>query len=314
MRILVIGAGATGGYFGARLVQAGHDVTFLVRPARADALRRRGLRLTGLGEPEERVEPRLLTAAEVSEGSGAEPYDLILLTVKATGLARAVEDFAPLVGPGTVILPVLNGLAHLGLLADRFGAHRVWGGVAKVITTLGDDGDIVRLAPMAALGFGPLDGADPGRAERTAALFDAVAGMEATASADIVGDMWAKWSFIVTISSVNILGRGSVGDVVAVPGGDALGPAVFAEAAAVAAASGHELAQDVRDMAVGMATGAGSPLTTSLYRDVAAGLPSEAEHLFGDLVARARARRVPTPLLDLATLQLRVQEGRLRTA
>ncbi|MFJ2742340.1 ketopantoate reductase family protein [Streptomyces sp. NPDC087440] len=311
MRTLIIGAGATGGYFGARLAQAGHDVALLVRPARADTLRRRGLRLTGLGEPDERVEPRLLTAAELADTPGPDPYDLILLTVKATGLARAVEDFAPAVGPDTVILPVLNGLAHLDLLTERFGAHRVWGGVAKIITTLNDDGDIVRLAPFATLDLGPIDGTDPDRARRTAALLDAVPGVQATASAGVLGDMWGKWSFIVTVSSVNILGRGNVGEVVAVPGGDALGPAVFAEAAAVAAASGHALSQEVRDLAVGMATQADSPLTTSLYRDMTAGLPSEAEHLFGDLVDRARALGVPTPLLDLATLQLRVQEARL---
>ncbi|CAM5498006.1 2-dehydropantoate 2-reductase [Streptomyces spiroverticillatus] len=307
MRTLIIGAGATGGYFGARLAQAGHDVTLLVRPARAEALRRRGLRLTGLGEPDGRVDVPLLTAAEL-----ADPYDLILLTVKATGLARAVEDFAPAVGPDTVILPVLNGLAHLDLLTDRFGAHRVWGGVAKIVTTLNDDGDIVRLAPIATLDLGPLDGTDPARAERTAALLDAVPGVGAAASADIRDDMWAKWSFIATVSTVNILGRGSVGEVVSATGGAALGPAAFAEAAAVAAASGNELSDEVRDFAVATATRAGSPLVTSLYRDMTAGLPSEAEHLFGDLVARARALGVPTPLLDLATLQLRVQEAKLK--
>ncbi|MCX5207180.1 ketopantoate reductase family protein [Streptomyces sp. NBC_00237] len=311
MRILIIGAGATGGYFGARLVQAGHDVTFLVRPHRADTLRRRGLRLTGLGEPDEHVTPQFTTAAELAAAPDPAPYDLILLTVKATALTPAIEDFAPAVGQDTVILPVLNGLAHLDPLAARFGAHRVWGGVAKIITTLNDDGDIVRLAPFATLDFGPFDGSDPARAERTAALLDAVPGIEAKASTDTLGDMWAKWSFIVTVSTVNILGRGSVGEVVAAPGGDALGPAALAEAAAVAAASGHELPQDVRDLVSGMATETGSPLTTSLFRDMTAGLPSEAEHLFGDLVARARALGVATPLLDLATLQLRVQEARL---
>lgn len=341
MRILVVGAGATGGYFGARLAHAGQDVTFLVRPQRADILGRRGLRLTGLGE-ELTLNPQLVTAADLTEAHAPgphapapylpaaqaahaphapathapaphapAPYDLILLTVKATALARAVEDFAPAVGPRTVIVPVLNGLAHLDVLTQRFGSERVWGGVAKVVTALNDDGDIVRLAPTATLTLGETGGAASPRAHETCALLDGVPGIDAEMSPDILGAMWAKWAFIVTVSAVNLLGRGTVGEVVAAPGGAGLGPAVLAEAAAVAAAAGHALPADAISFATEVATGAGSPLTTSLYRDVLAGLPSEAEHLFGELAARARTLGVDTPLIDLVTLHLRVQENKL---
>ncbi|MEU8888484.1 2-dehydropantoate 2-reductase [Streptomyces sp. NPDC048442] len=316
MRILVVGAGATGGYFGARLALAGQDVTFLVRPQRADALRRRGLRLTGLGE-DLRLAPQLVTAAELASAGSSDgapapaPYDLILLTVKATALAPAVDDFAPAVGPGTVIVPVLNGLAHLDTLAGRFGTERVWGGVAKVVTALNDDGDIVRLAPFADLTLGETGGGTSPRADEMGALLNGVPGIDADVSPDILGAMWAKWAFIVTVSAVNLLGRGTVGEVAAAPGGAGLGPAVLAEAAAVATAAGHPLPDDLLAFATETATGADSPLTTSLYRDVRAGLPSEAEHLFGDLTDRARTLGVATPLLDVAALQLRVQERKL---
>ncbi|MFI0980650.1 2-dehydropantoate 2-reductase [Streptomyces sp. NPDC021093] len=312
MRILVVGAGATGGYFGARLALAGQDVTFLVRPQRADTLRRRGLRLTGLGEELE-LTPHLVTAAELASAAAPAPapYDLILLTVKATALAPAVHDFAPAVGPDTVIVPVLNGLAHLDTLAGHFGKDRVWGGVAKVVTALDDEGDIVRLAPPAALTLGETGGGTSPRAAAIGALLDGVPGIDADVTPDILGAMWAKWAFIVTVSAVNLLGRGTVGEVVAAPGGAVLGPAVLAEAAAVAKAAGHPLPDDLRAFATETATGAGSPLTTSLYRDVVAGLPSEAEHLFGDLTDRARTLGVGTPLLDVAALQLRVQERKL---
>ncbi|MEV6650831.1 2-dehydropantoate 2-reductase N-terminal domain-containing protein [Streptomyces sp. NPDC051219] len=130
MKILVTGAGATGGFFGARLARAGRDVTFLVRPHRAAVLRRRGLRITGLGA-EEVIVPQLVTATEL-----AGPYDVVLLSVKATALEQAMEDVAPAIGPRTAIVPVLNGLAHLDELNARFGGRAVMGGVAKVVTTL----------------------------------------------------------------------------------------------------------------------------------------------------------------------------------
>lgn len=141
MRILVVGAGATGGYFGALLARAGQDVTFLVRPARAEALRERGLRIVGRDEAWV-LTPRLVTA-DVLDG----PYDLVLLSVKSTGLDGAIEDIAPAVGPDTVVVPLLNGLAHMDALNARFGSASVLGGVAKVVTTLDDAGDIRRLAP-----------------------------------------------------------------------------------------------------------------------------------------------------------------------
>ncbi|MEV6249358.1 2-dehydropantoate 2-reductase N-terminal domain-containing protein [Streptomyces sp. NPDC051742] len=135
MRILLVGAGATGGFFGVRLARAGQDVTFLVRPRRTAALRERGLRVTGLGE-EEAIAPRLVTAAELSA-----PYDLVLLSVKAGALRQAVDDIAPAIGPRTAIVPLLNGMAHLEQLNARFDAEAVQGGVAKVVTTLNADGD-----------------------------------------------------------------------------------------------------------------------------------------------------------------------------
>lgn len=152
MKILVVGAGATGGYFGALLARAGQDVTFLVRPARAAVLRERGLRVVGRDE-EWVLTPRLVTADELTG-----PYDLVLLSVKSTGLDRAVEDIAPAVGPDTAVVPLLNGLAHIDALNTRFGAAAVLGGVAKVVTALDDSGDIRRLAPLAHLAFGEQDG------------------------------------------------------------------------------------------------------------------------------------------------------------
>ncbi|MEW2415486.1 ketopantoate reductase family protein [Streptomyces sp. NPDC046866] len=303
MRILTVGAGAVGGYFGARLARAGADVTFLVRPQRAAALRERGLRVTGLGE-EISLAPQLVTA-DAPIGT----YDLLLLSVKSTALEQAVKDLAPAVGPRTAIVPLLNGLAHVDRLAGEFGGAAVLGGVAKVVTTLDGSGDIVRLAPPSVVLTGERDGAPSARVDAVRELLTA-AGIDSPPTPDIVAAMWHKWVFITTLAATTCLLRGSVGEVNAVAGGADLARAVLAEAAAVSAAAGHPLPQAEADLTERTVTAEGSPLTPSMYRDVLAGHPTEVEHVLGDLVARARALAVPTPLLDLATLHLRVHQQR----
>ncbi|MFJ7207170.1 2-dehydropantoate 2-reductase [Streptomyces sp. NPDC098789] len=307
MRILTVGAGAAGGYFGALLARAGQDVTFLVRPGRAAALSARGLRVSGQGE-EFVLEPRLVTADTLSGG-----YDLVLLSVKSTALAAAAHDLAPAVGPGTTIVPLLNGMAHLDSLGARFGERAVLGGVAKVVTTLDDDGDILRMAPPRALlvgETGPASEAPSARVREIRAALNG-AGITSPDVEDIVAAMWHKWVFITTLAAVTCLMRGSVGEVNAAPGGEELGRAVLAEAAAVSAAAGYPVPEAERAATAATVTAAGSPLTPSMYRDLQGGRPTEVEHVFGDLIARARALSVPVPLLELATTHLRVHQRRV---
>lgn len=304
MRILTVGAGATGGYFGARLARAGRDVTFLVRPARAAALRARGLRVTG---PEEEIAlaPQLVTADALTG-----TYDLVLLSVKSTALEAATRDLAPAVGPGTAIVPLLNGMAHLDHLAGRFGDTAVLGGVAKVVTTLNEHGDIVRMAPPTVLLTGERDGRPSARVDAVREVL-AGAGIDTPEVPDIVAAMWHKWVFITTLVAVTTLARGAVGEVNAVPGGSEFGLAVLAEAAAVSDAAGYPVPESELALTARTLTAPRSPLTPSMYRDLVAGHPTEVEHVFGDLAARARALAVPTPLLDLAALQLRVHQRRV---
>ncbi|MEU4225202.1 2-dehydropantoate 2-reductase [Nonomuraea sp. NPDC026600] len=307
MKILVVGAGATGGFFGLRLAQAGRDVTFLVRPRRAELLRERGLRLTGL-DADDVLVPKLVTAREI-----AEPYDLMLVSVKADFLPSALGDAAPAVGPHTAVVPFLNGIAHMDVLNARFGAPAVLGGVVKAITMLDDAGDIVQLAPLAAIMVGEQDGRS---SPRLGAIEQTLtgAGFDLSVSPDIITAMWHKWVFISTLGALTSLMRGAVGDVVAVPGGERLGPAILAEAAAVSAAAGHPVPAPQLDATSAVVTEQGSPDTASIYRDLAAGRPTEVEHILGDLTARARALGVNTPLLDLATLNLRVHQQRVTSA
>ncbi|MFI6326695.1 ketopantoate reductase family protein [Micromonospora chersina] len=304
MRILVVGAGATGGYFGAQLQQAGRDVTFLVRPRRADVLRERGLRITGLGT-DTVLTPRLLTAADV-DGH----YDVVLVSVKATALPAALDDVAAAVGPRTTVIPFLNGMAHMDALNERFGQDAVLGGVVRVLTTLDAEGDIVRLGALAEIVIGEQRG---GTSQRVAQIAEVLsgAGFDLSVSPDIRAAMWHKWVFISTLGALNTLVRGSVGDAMAAPGGDRLGPRIAAEAAAVAAAAGYPVPKQTLDTVRAFLTRPGSADTASLYRDLVAGQPTEAEQIFGDLTARAGALGVPTPLLDATTVALRVHEQHL---
>lgn len=307
MRILVVGAGATGGYFGGRLAQAGRDVTFLVREGRARTLRERGLRIVGLGE-QTVLEPALVTADTI-EG----PYDLVLLTVKESGLLGAVDDLAPAVGPDTLIVPVLNGMRQIDVLVERFGEQAVLGGIAYVMTTIDADGDILRLAGMHRLAYGRRDGRVDAEVQAVhAALSDA--GFDTALSERILAAMWSKWTFIAALGAVCVLGGGTVGEVAAAPGGTALAEAVLGEAASVARAAGHPVADKELDAYRGMLTKQGSDDTSSLFRDLSAGLPVEAEQIFGDLVARAEAFGVAVPSLAAVTVRLRVHNARTAKA
>src|SRR5580704_12767233 len=141
MRILIVGAGAVGGYFGGRLAQAGRDVTFLVRPRRAEQIQDQGLRILSPYHGNFTVRPKTITAAQI-----ASPYDIIFLSVKSYDLAAAINDLAPAVGQQTVIIPVLNGMHHMDVLTQKFGEHAVLGGVCFVATEIDSQGRIVQLA------------------------------------------------------------------------------------------------------------------------------------------------------------------------
>lgn len=304
MRLLVVGAGSVGGYFGARLAEAGRDVTFLVRPARAAQLRVRGLEIVS-PHGDVTLDPGIVTAAQIDG-----PYDVILLAVKAFALDAAMADLAPAVGPSTVIVPVLNGMRHMEALAGRFGAQAVAGGVCRVVTTLDADGRILQLAPFQDLAYGELDGSISDRMRRLDAAMQGAA-FTARLSPHIAREMWEKWTFLASLGAVTCLMRGSIGEVVAAPGGLAFIEGLIAEVVAAISAAGLAPSPDVLAAARAQLTQEGSPLTSSMYRDLTGGNRIEADQIIGDLIARAGAAGVATPLLSAAYANLRVYAARL---
>lgn len=304
MKILIVGAGSTGGYFGARLVQAGRDVTFLVRPARAAALRETGLQVRS-PRGDFTVKPTLVQADELDSS-----FDIVLVTVKAFALPAAIEDFARAVGPDTLILPVLNGMRHVDDLQARFGAERVVGGVCRVSTTLDAQGRILHLAPLHELVYGELDGRRSARIEALHA-FMSDAGFDARLSTHIAQDLWNKWILLATLGGICTLARGSVGEIAATDGGSEFVHAFLAEAVAVATAAGFAPDPQAVDFTRDVLTAANSPLTSSMYRDLMAGQPVEADQILGDLRERARQLGVAVPLVSAAFIQLDVHQRRL---
>jgi 2-dehydropantoate 2-reductase len=301
MRVLVVGAGATGGYFGARLAQAGRDVTFLVRERRAAQLRAEGLRVVSpFGDFE--VAPKLVTKDEIGEA-----YDVVLMTVKAFALEAAMADVAPAVGSQTMILPVLNGMRHLDLLAERFGPDSVLGGAIKIPATMDGQGRVVQLAKLHDMIFGELSGERTARISALACALEG-AGFEARLSDNVVLEMWEKWVLLASLGGINALMRGTIGQVMAASGGEALALAFIDECAAVAAAHGFAPRAEYLAGVKAQLTEAGSKATSSMYRDLCAGLPVEAAQILGDLVARAVAKGLVTPLLGAAWTNLDVYQ------
>lgn len=303
-RVLVVGAGAVGGYFGTRLLAAGRDVTFLVRPGRAAQLARDGLTIRSpRGDAHVPAPPHVLAA------SLREPFDVVLLSCKAYDLDTAMRDFAPAVGAATAILPLLNGMRHLDTLDARFGAQHTLGGQCAISATLDAAGTIVHLQPFHDLAFGERDGSATPRVAAIAALMQD-AGFVARASDAILLDMWEKWVFLATLAGLTCLMRAAVGDIVSAGGRD-LALALLEECRSTAAAAGFAPREAFMARATTMLTTPGSSTTASMLRDVEHGGRIEADHVIGDLLARRTALGLAdAAVLRTAYVHLKAYEAR----
>jgi 2-dehydropantoate 2-reductase len=306
MRILVVGAGAVGGYFGGRLAEAGRDVTFLVHSRTAESIRRDGLRIVS-PHGDATLHPEVVLANEITA-----PYDLILLSVKAYSLESAMNDFAPAVGSGTMILPVLNGMRHIDLLVTKFGADAVLGGVCFVATEVDQEGRIVQLADMQKLIYGERNG---GTSDRIKTLDQTMQGadFDARISENIMQGMWEKWVQLASLGAVTCLLHGNIGEVEAAPGGTKTALKILDECSAISTASSYPPRDPFLAQARTMLTAPGSSMTSSMYRDMAKGSQVEANQILGDLIERGRRVGVSSPLIEAAFVSLSIYQGRLTT-
>ncbi len=304
MRALILGAGATGGYFGGRMVEAGADATFLVRERRRAQLAEQGLRIASpVGDFQAKV--RAVLRAEI-----AAPYDLVIVSCKAYDLDDAIETIAPAVGEGTAILPLLNGMRHLERLDSRFGAARVLGGLCGIAATLDADGTVRQMGKLHYLTYGERDGSTSARVAEVEKMLRGVK-FDTWPSDRILGEMWEKWVLLATLAAATCLLRGAVGDIVAASAVEYT-ERLLDEVRSIAAAAGIPPRADHLVRTRAALTEPGSTFTASMLRDLERGARVEADHILGDLLARGRAKGLDSPLLALAYANLKVYEARRR--
>ena len=257
MRILVVGAGAVGGYFGGRLLEKGVDVTFLVRKRRKKQLQEKGLVIHSV-HGDAVLSPKLLVT-----GEQAEPFDVVIFSNKAYHLPEAIRDVKPYVGEKTMILPLLNGMAHMEILWNEFGKENVLGGLCFIETTLNEHGEIAQTSASHDVRFGEWSGE---RTERVLALEQLFSGCNARfrlsehiatygaikwrdeiiarfrLSEHIATDMWNKYLFIATMSGVTTLFRAPIGPIRSGKYGQEIIFGLLKEIAAVMRAHGAPIA------------------------------------------------------------------------
>jgi 2-dehydropantoate 2-reductase len=302
MRALIVGAGSVGGYFGGCLAAAARDVTFLVHARRAAQLTR-GLSISSKGKDS------VIPVKTISAGQPTGEFDVILLAVKAYQLDAAISDFAAYVSERTMILPVLNGMRHMDVLRSQFGAPRVLGGVARLSTTLDEQGRIVDKSDFHDLVYGEWSGE---KSQRILSLdeFMRGAGFDARLSTEIERAMWEKWAMLASLGAITCLMDGNIGQVARAAGGTDLARALFDEVLAPVAAAWRALSDKFTSQVRALLTDRASTLTSSMYRDMKSGQRVEADQIIGDLVTRAGALGVSTPLLSAVLVRLRVYEPR----
>lgn len=305
MRILILGAGGIGGYFGAHLIRAGADVTYLVRAKRKALIDANGLSIET---------PRgnfVVSAKTVTSEDVMPEYDLVMLTPKSYDLDDALQSLEKGLGDA-VVLPFLNGLDHLDTLDAKFGRHRVMGGVAHIAAALTPEGAIRQLTDMHSLTVGA-------RHEAHAALAKAFIDLchqtpfDGVLTDNIAQVLWDKWVFLATLAGMTTLCKGSVGDIVSTRYGTQTMQEMYQECCAVAAAFDHPVGHAAKEKALAMLTAEGSSFTASMLRDLLSGQRTEHEHILGAMAHRGEAHGLKMSLLRVAYTHLAVHALKLGT-
>ncbi|MCS0787771.1 ketopantoate reductase family protein [Cytobacillus firmus] len=302
MRILVVGAGAIGGYFGGRLLEKGEDVTFLVREKRKHQLEKYGLLAESVHGDMTFPEPKTVQA-----GEKADAFDVILLSTKAYHLEGAIKDIRPFTDDSTLILPLLNGIAHMDQLIAAFGAANVLGGLCFIETTLGENGKVIQTSPVHDFVFGERSGE---KTERILKLQEAFSGTKANfrLSENIEQEMWHKYLFISTLSGVTSLFRSPIGPIRDQSFGLNAVKIVLKEASAIMRGLDAPLADGIEDAQVQKIKEMGYEMKSSLQRDMEKQQAIEADHFFGYLLKKAELLDLDAPVIGAIYANLKVYE------
>jgi 2-dehydropantoate 2-reductase len=299
MRIVVMGAGGVGGYFGGRLALAGNDVTFIARGAHGDEIRRNGLRAEGvLGEFHLQPAKCVAHAAEI-----AGPVDVILFTVKLSDIEAAAEQLGPIVGPQTTLYTVQNGVEAAETVGSILGHDKVVPGVAYISATIAEPGLIRSGAPFQGLAFGEATGRE---SARTKAFYEAckAAKFDAMLAPDITRTLWSKFAMLAPMAATTSLIRCGMGAIRGNPRSRAMLQALVEEIVAVGKAAGVHMEDG--DVAGAMKVFDGLPphVRASMAHDLDIGKPLELPWLSGAVVRLGEKHGVPTPTHRFVTQAL----------
>ncbi|MDR4887289.1 ketopantoate reductase family protein [Fredinandcohnia sp. QZ13] len=302
MRILVVGAGAIGGYFGGRLLEKGEDVTFLVREKRQKQLQDHGLQIESI-HGNVTLQPKT-----IQSGDEAGIFDVIILSTKQYHLEGALHSIEPYVGEDTMILPLLNGYSHVDVLKSTFNSENVLGGLCFIESTLDSEGKIVQTSPNHRALFGEFSGE---RTERISKLADVMSGTKTNIelSDNIIREMWHKYMFITGFSGVTTLMRSPIGPIREEQNGQKLILNLFKEIGSVMRAIGAPIDADTEEKHVKTTNQMTFEMKSSMQRDMEKGLDIEGDQLQGYLYKIAQEKGIETPLLEVIYSNLRVYQA-----
>ncbi|WP_373085395.1 2-dehydropantoate 2-reductase [Sneathiella sp.] len=298
MKILIVGAGGVGGYFGAGLIKAAADITFLLREKRHRLIQENGLTVE-TPEGNFTITPKSVTADQLKP-----EYDLIILAPKAFDLEDSLASLEKASANGT-FLPFLNGFNHLEVLDDKFGKARVMGGVAQIAAMITETGAVRRMTDVQGLIAGPRSPEHETLAREFADLCEK-SSFNFVYSETIELALWEKWVFLATLAGMTTLCLGSVGDIVATPYGAELSQKMYSECCAIAAANGFPINATVQSKALSLLTKEGSIFTASMMRDLTSGQRTEHEHVLGDLIRKGTATDTDCDLMKIAYTHMAV--------
>jgi 2-dehydropantoate 2-reductase len=290
MRIAVFGTGGVGGYFGGLLAHAGHDVVFIARGDHLAAMQSAGLRVKSI-----HGDFAIQSAVATDGPAGIGAVDYVIVSVKHYNLAAAAHGVAELVGPHTTVVPLLNGVNAHEILERQVPRPALVGGLCSVVSMIESPGVIRQESQFRSVVVGELDHQQSDRVGRLVQAWKDC-GAEATQAEDIHVAMWNKFIFIASFGGVGALARANAGEIRANPETRQLVVDAAKEVEAVGLADGVKLPADAADRAIGFFDSIGPTSTSSMQRDVAAGLMFELEAFSGTIVQRGQANGTPTPV------------------
>ena len=300
MKILVLGSGGIGGFFGSYLVEAGADVTFLVRSKRKEILSINGLNIvSSLGNLS--IKPKTILSEELKP-----IYDVIIVTCKTYDLDQAILDLRPIKGKG-IIIPFLNGINHIEKLDKEFGSLNVMGGVAHISSNVNEQGTIEHFSEFKKLTFGNRNLINDDKIKSFYEICQKTK-FDSVLSENINLDLWKKWVFISTVAGATSLFRSSLGEITKHDYGKKVVIDLFHECAEIAKLNGYDFDENEKNLQIKTVTNSGSPIKASMLRDIEKKSLTEHEEIFGDLIVAGNKYNVNCPILMSSYIKMKIYQ------